>query len=101
MSLSFGQAIIAYFISPLLFFLWIVVIVNVIMSWLVNFNVINLHNQFVATIWRLTTTLTEPFLRPLRQVIPPLGGLDFSPLILLLLISFVRGWVIPQLFALV
>lgn len=99
--MSFGQAIIAYIIDPLLFLLWILVIANVVMSWLISFNVVNLHNQFVAMIWRISTTVTEPFLRPLRSVLPPLGGMDFSPLILLLLVSFVRGWVVPQLYALV
>lgn len=97
--MSFGQAIISYFIDPLLFFLWIVVLVNVILSWLISFNVVNLHNQFVAAIWRLATAITEPFLGPLRRVIPPLGGIDFSPLVLLLIISFLRGWLMPQLWA--
>jgi YggT family protein len=96
--LSFGQAIIVYFISPILLLLQILVLVNVVLSWLISFNVVNPHNQLVAIIWRVTTSFTEPFLSPLRRVIPPLGGLDLSPLILLLLIIFVRDWVLGQLF---
>ena len=96
--LSFGQAIIVYFLSPLLLFLQIVVIVNVVLSLLINFNVVNPHNQLVAVLWRLSSGLVEPLLRPIRSVLPPLGGLDLSPLILLLIISFIRGWVLAQLF---
>jgi YggT family protein len=96
--LSFGQAIIVYFISPILLLLQILVLVNVILSWLISFNVVNAHNQLVSIIWRITTSFTEPFLSPLRRVIPPLGGLDLSPLILLLLIIFVRDWVLGQVF---
>lgn len=97
-NLSFGQAIIVFFISPILLVLQILVLVNVVLSWLISFNVVNPHNQLVALIWRVTTSFTEPFLSPLRRFIPPLGGLDLSPLILLLLIIFVREWVLARLF---
>mgnify|MGYP006283784013 FL=1 len=92
--MSFGQAIIAYFISPLLSLLVFVVFANVILSWLIAFNVVNSNNQFVQTVWRFTNTLTEPFLGPIRSVLPNLGGIDLSPVILLLLIFFVRDWLL-------
>ena len=94
---SFLIAVIYYFVMPILTLLVIAVFISVILSWLINFNVINGHNQFVATIWRLTNAVTEPLLRPIRNVLPPLGGLDLSPIVLLLLIQFIRGWVIPVL----
>jgi YggT family protein len=97
-NLSFGQAIIVFFISPILLLLQILVLVNVVLSWLISFNVVNPHNQLVSIIWRVTTSFTEPFLSPLRRFIPPLGGLDLSPLILLLLIIFVREWVLARLY---
>lgn len=65
-------------------------IVWVIMSWLVAFNVINTYNQFVAMVMDFLFRITEPVLRPIRNFMPNLGGLDLSPLILLLLIQFFR-----------
>jgi len=73
----------------------VVVIAMVIMSWLVGFNVINRHNGIVDAIWRTLIALTEPVLRPIRSALPPFGGLDLSPLVLLLGIWFLRmmnGW---------
>ncbi len=92
--MSLGQALIIYFIVPLLNLLVLVVFINVIMSWLVAFNVVNPRNQFVNTVWRITNAITEPILSPIRRVLPPLGGIDLSPIILLLVIFFVREWVI-------
>ena len=68
----------------------LIVFVMVIMSWLIGFNVINRHNQVVDMIWRTLIALTEPVLGPIRRMLPSLGGLDISPLILLLGIYFLR-----------
>lgn len=68
-----------------------VIIAMVIMSWLIGFNVINRHNQFVDMIWRTLIAMTEPILGPIRRVMPNLGGLDLSPLILLFGIYFLQG----------
>ncbi|WP_282604942.1 YggT family protein [Pelagibius sp. Alg239-R121] len=67
-----------------------VVIASVILSWLVQFNVINTHNQFVSMIGEFTWRATEPALRPIRRFIPNLGGLDISPIVLLLGIFFLQ-----------
>lgn len=69
---------------------WWVVIVSVIMSWLVAFDVLNTRSQAAQTIWRAVDALTEPLLRPIRSVLPAVGGLDISPLILLLGLQFLR-----------
>ena len=69
---------------------WWVLIVMIVMSWLFAFNVINAHNQFVAAIWRAVSALTEPLLRPIRRVIPSVGGLDLSPLVLFIAIIFIQ-----------
>ncbi len=61
-----------------------VIIAGVIFSWLVAFNVINPHNDFVRAIWQGLNALTEPLLRPIRRMLPDMGGLDISPIILLL-----------------
>ncbi len=62
-----------------------------IMSWLVAFDVINRHNQFVSTVGRFLWKVTEPPLRPIRKIIPDLGGIDISPIILILLLYFIQG----------
>lgn len=67
-----------------------IIFIMVIMSWLLTFNVINRHNQFVDMVWRTLMGLTEPILRPIRNVMPNLGGIDISPLVLLLGVFFLR-----------
>ncbi len=67
-----------------------VIIASAILSWLVAFNVVNRYNDFVRSIWNLVTALTEPLLKPIRGVIPKFGGIDISPVILLLLIFFIQ-----------
>jgi len=67
-----------------------IVIVNVIISWLVSFNVLNTQNRFVYSVLELTYRLTEPFLNKIRHFLPNLGTLDISPVILLLLIWFIE-----------
>lgn len=61
-----------------------VIIAAVIFSWLVAFNVINPSNDFVRALWQGLNALTEPLLRPIRRMMPDMGGLDISPIILLL-----------------
>jgi YggT family protein len=79
-----------------------IVIVNVIISWLVSFNVLNTQNRFVYSVLELTYRLTEPFLNKIRHFLPNLGTLDISPLILLLLIWFIemcmKLYVAPMIF---
>ncbi|WP_297736121.1 YggT family protein [uncultured Maricaulis sp.] len=91
------DGLIIYIIHPLLNLLMLVVIVGVILSWLISFNVVNGQNQFVGMIWRMTNAITEPLLGPIRRVLPTLGGMDFSPIILILLIGFVQGYVLTEL----
>ncbi|SDG88004.1 YggT family protein [Roseospirillum parvum] len=67
------------------------VIISAILSWLVAFNVINPRNQFVASVGNVLWRITEPLLRPIRRVVPVMGGVDLSPIVLLLAIVFVRG----------
>src|SRR5690606_14704475 len=66
-------------------------IIWVIMSWLISFNVINTHNRFVHMVGDFLYRITEPALRPIRRFLPDLGGLDLSPVVLILLIWFARN----------
>jgi YggT family protein len=82
-----------YIITP---YTW-VVIIAVIMSWLIGFNVINGYNPVVRTIWQTVTALTDPLLKPIRRMLPNLGGLDLSPMVLLLGCIFVQSVIFPNL----
>ncbi len=80
-------------------YIW-VVIASAILSWLIAFNVVNMHNQFVRSIAEILYRLTEPARRPIRRFIPNLGGVDISPVILILALIFIRdvvllGWIAP------
>ena len=66
--------------------LWFIVIAQVIMSWLINFNVLNRHQPLVWQIWNGLERLLEPIYRPIRSVLPDMGGLDLSPLVVLVAI---------------
>jgi YggT family protein len=68
-----------------------VLIANAILSWLLAFNVVNPRNQVVRTVGFGLYRLTEPLLRPIRQVLPSMGGLDLSPVVLILLLIFVQN----------
>lgn len=61
-----------------------VVLVSVVMSWLFAFGIINRHNQFVESVRRAMHALTEPVLRPIRNMLPNMGGVDISPIVLLI-----------------
>lgn len=76
------------------FYLW-VVIAGAVMSWLVAFDVINLRNRFVATIYDTCERLTTPALKPIRKVIPNLGGVDLSPVALIIGIQFLQLFAVP------
>ena len=67
-----------------------VVIANVIVSWLIAFNILNTQNRFVYSILELSYRLTDPILNKIRRFLPKLGSLDISPIILLLLIWFIE-----------
>jgi YggT family protein len=85
------------FIDGLLGFYVMILLVTVIVSWLVAFDVINIRNDVVRSVIRALSAVTDPVLNPLRKVIPPVGGLDLTFLVLLLLIQLVRSVIIPDL----
>lgn len=65
-------------------------IISAVLSWLVAFNVINTQNQFISSVGYFLHRVTEPALRPIRRIVPDLGGIDISPIILILIIYFVQ-----------
>ncbi len=76
---------------------WWFIIIGVVMSWLVAFNVINLQNQFVYSVYSSLNGIVEPMLKPIRRFLPDMGGIDISPIVLLLAISFIRIGVVTSL----
>ncbi|MBB6409443.1 YggT family protein [Mesorhizobium sangaii] len=80
---------------------WWVIIASAIFSWLYAFNVVNSRNQFVGSIGNMLYRLTEPALRPIRRFIPDLGGIDISPIILLLILFFLRQFLLTTVAPLV
>ena len=77
-------------LSLILSLVWWVFLVMIIMSWLISFNVINTRNQFVAGLWRALNQITDPILRPIRRVLPNMGGLDLSPIVVFVIIFFLQ-----------
>ena len=77
-------------LDVLLQVLWWIIIVQLVLSWLVAFNVINTHNDFVRTFFNALDRLTRPLYAPIRKLLPDFGGLDFSPVVILLLIFVLR-----------
>ena len=71
-------------------YIWLIII-NAILSWLVAFNVLNTQNRFVFAVLNVTHQLTDPILNKIRRFIPNLGSIDISPIILILLLMFLRN----------
>jgi YggT family protein len=71
-------------------YVWLL-IAQAVLSWLVAFGIVNRYNRVVATIGDFLWRITEPLLRPIRRVLPNLGGIDISPVILILLLWFLRN----------
>ena len=73
------------------------IVASAVLSWLVAFNVVNTRNDFVRSIWSFLDAVTEPVLRPIRNILPNLGGVDISPIILILLIIFIQNLIVDYL----
>jgi len=76
--------------SDINIYIWLIII-NAILSWLVAFNVLNTQNRFVFTVLNATHQLTDPVLNKIRKFIPNLGSIDISPVVLILLLFFIRN----------
>jgi YggT family protein len=87
------HALIGFIAMVITLYIW-VVIIGAVLSWLIAFDVVNRRNRAVYTISDALHRLTEPALRPIRKVLPDLGGLDISPVILILGLIFIRDVVL-------
>ncbi len=84
------QAVLILIDQIITLYFWII-IASAVLSWLVAFNVLNTQNRFVYTVGDLLHKLTEPALRPIRKIMPDLGGIDLSPIVLILALHFGRN----------
>lgn len=87
-----------FIIDALLGLLVWAIIISAILSWLVAFDVINLRNRIVYSIARFLDAVTRPILRPFQRLIPPLGGVDITPILALLVIQGLRIYILPMVF---
>jgi YggT family protein len=71
-------------ISYLIQIIQVVVIVQFVLSLLITFNVVNMHNNFVESLWRALNAILDPILNPIRRIMPATGGIDFSPMVLII-----------------
>jgi YggT family protein len=82
------------------YLIWIIqclVIVLFVMSLLISFNVVNTHNEFVASVWKAVNILLDPLLNPIRRIMPNTGAIDFSPMVLVIILEILGKIVIPRL----
>ena len=77
-------------VSLLIQVILVLVIVQFVMSLLISFNVVNMSNDFVAAIWRAINALLEPILAPIRRIMPNTGAIDFSPLVLIVILQIAQ-----------
>lgn len=75
-----------------------IMIVHIIMSWLINFQVLNLHQQLVSQIWYGINRLLEPLYQPLRRILPNTNPIDLAPLVALLIVISLRQYILPTVF---
>ena len=78
--------------------IWWIIVVQAIMSWLIAFNVINTYNDFVRNALYALDRMTQPIYRPIRKVLPDLGALDLSPMVVLLAIYILQRVILPAIF---
>ena len=81
----------------LLTLVWWVIIIQAVMSWLIAFNVINTHNDFVRQVWTTLDRLTEPLYRPIRKIMPDFGALDLSPIVVLVILGILNILLVTQI----
>lgn len=94
MAYAFYQTIVI-----LLDVLWWIIIIQAVMSWLIAFNVVNMGSDFVCTVMVALDRMTAPIYNPIRRVMPDLGALDLTPMVVLLGILIIRQAILPPLFS--
>jgi YggT family protein len=90
---------IAYIVDALLGLVILALVVNAILSWLIAFDVVNMRNRFIYQFTRFLDAVTQPILRPVQKIIPPFGGVDISPIVVIIVLVGVQRFILPLIFA--
>ncbi len=91
------RALLEVILIALEIYIWLL-IASAVLSWLIAFNVVNTRNQFVSMLWDFLYRITEPALKPIRAIMPNLGGIDISPVILILIIIFIQKVIVNYIY---
>ena len=91
------RALLEVILIALQIYVWLL-IGQAVLSWLIAFNVVNTRNQFVSMLWDFLYRITEPALGPIRSLMPNLGGIDISPVILILIIIFIEKVIVNYIY---
>lgn len=94
--MSFAQSILAFFIMPLLNVLVWIIIIEIVLSWLIAFNIINPRGMGGQIAYSLSR-LTDPIMRPIRNILPNMGGLDLSPIIVIFGLTWLNSYFLGQI----
>ena len=97
--MTVAQSFIVFFILPALNLFLLLVIARIIFSWLISFNIVNLRNPVMKQIYSAIHMLTEPVMAPLRKLIPPIGVLDLSPILIFFTIQWLSWFIGTKVFA--
>ena len=88
-----------FIVNSLISLVILAMVVSAILSWLIAFDVVNMRNRFVYSISRFLDAVTRPILRPVQRIIPPFGGVDISPVIVIIVLIGIQRYLLPLIFA--
>jgi len=94
---AIGEPLVWLILTVIDIYMWIV-IVGIVLSWLVAFNIVNTQNKFVYMVGDFLHRITEPLLQPIRRILPDLGGIDITPVFAIIAIILVRDGLLPTIF---
>jgi YggT family protein len=87
-----------FIVDSLIGLVILAMVVNAILSWLIAFDVVNMRNRFIYQLTRFLDAVTRPVLRPVQRIIPPFGGVDISPIIVIIVLVGIQRFILPLIF---
>ena len=88
-----------FIVDTLIQLLIFAMVINAVLSWLIVFEVVNMRNRFIYQVSRMLDAVTRPVMRPVQRIIPPFGGVDISPVIVIIVLVGVQRFLLPMIFA--
>jgi YggT family protein len=87
-----------FIVDSLIGLVILAMVVNAILSWLIAFDVVNMRNRFIYQLTRFLDAVTRPIMRPVQRIIPPFGGVDISPIIVIIVLVGIQRFILPLIF---